>query len=73
MSKDEVKEITLSINSIDNLFLAPQLDPFSEQEVELLGQSALGRVLKKMEPGSLTHRRTVHLTVLLPPDQITPD
>ena len=73
MSKDEIKDITLSVNSIDQLFIAPPLNPFAKDEVELLGQPALMRVFKKMEPDSLRRQKKVRLTLLLPPDQISTD
>jgi len=73
MNQSTVKEISLSLDSVEHLFVAPQFNPFAEKEVELLGQSGLARVLKKMEPGSLRHGVKVRLTVLLPPTQITPD
>ena len=38
-----------------------------------MGQSALARVLKKMEPGSFHRRKQIRLTALLPPDQIMSD
>ena len=74
MSQNKVKEVTISLKTVDQLFIAPEVNPFSENEVELLGEPALMRVLKRTEPGFFRRRRyKMRLTVLLPSDQITPD
>lgn len=52
--------------------IAPDFDPFSERETEFMGQSALTRLIKQLKPGWVRHHRDLHLTILLPPDQITP-
>ena len=72
MSQSKVKEITISLKTIEQLFVAPEVNPFAEDEVELLGEPALLRVLKRTEPGFFRRGGQVRLTVLLPPDQITP-
>ena len=65
-------EITLRLNSIDQLFAAPATNPFSAHVVDILGQAGLdiaqNRILRhwpRLPAG-------VHLTIQLPPDQITP-
>jgi hypothetical protein len=73
MSHSQVKEVTLSLKTIEHLFVAPEVNPFTEDEVELLGEPALLRVLKRTEPVFFRRGGQVHLTVLLPPDQITPN
>ena len=73
MSQSKVKDIALSLKTIDHLFIAPEVNPSSAEEIELLGEPALLRVLKRMEPGFFIRGGKVRLTVLLPPDQITPD
>jgi hypothetical protein len=74
MSHNQVNEVTISLKTIDQLFIAPEVNPFSENEVELLGEPALMRVLKKTEPGFFRRRRhKMRLTVLLPAEQVTPD
>ena len=74
MSQNRIQEVTISLNTVDQLFIAPEVNPFSEDEVELLGVPALLRVLKGAEPGFFRRRRhKMRLTVLLPPDQLTPD
>jgi hypothetical protein len=51
MSQSKVKDVTMSLKTIEQLFVAPAVNPFAEDEVELLGEPALLRVLKKTEPG----------------------
>ena len=73
MSQSKVKDITLSLKTIEHLYTAPEVNPFSETEVELVGEPALVRVVKKLEPGFFRGGGQIRLTILLPPDQITPD
>ncbi len=73
MSQSKVKDVTLSLKTVDHLFIAPEVNPFSDVEMELLGQPALLRVMKKLEPGFFRRGGKIRLTILLPPDQITPD
>jgi hypothetical protein len=71
MSQRKVKDVTISLKTIDHLFFAPEVNPFAEDELELLGEPALLRVVKREESGF--RGRKIRLTVLLPPDQLTPD
>jgi hypothetical protein len=73
MSEHTPYQFTLRLDKIEHLFVAPEFNPFSDQEVELLGQPALLRVIQRLEPGFVKHGRKIHLTVQLPPDQFTPD
>ena len=72
MSQNKIKDVTISLKTADQLFVAPEVNPLAEDETELLGEPALARVLKKTEPGFFRGGK-LRLTVLLPPDQITPD
>lgn len=45
MSESKVKDVTLSLSIIDHLFVAPEVNPFGEKEVELLALG-LTRTLK---------------------------
>ena len=53
--------------------MAPEFDPFSEQETELLGQPALVFLLRKLGPDLMKYDSPLHLTVQLPPEKITPN
>jgi hypothetical protein len=73
MSETNVKHITVKLDDISHLFVAPEFDPFSDQEAELLGQPALAYVLRQLGPGTVRKKHPLRLTVQLPPDRITPD
>lgn len=73
MSELATQRITVKLDDIAHLFVAPEFDPFSEQEAELLGQPALVYVLRQLGPGKVNQGTPIHLTVQLPPDKVTPD
>jgi len=72
MSDTLVKEMEVKLRTIDQLFVAPDRDMFSELEVELFGESAAERILKKLQPGFWKKSGTLRLIVRLPKDQIKP-
>ena len=65
--------IVVQLSSIDELFVAPATNPFSMHEVDILGQAGVDLAQKHVMRHWPRLPRTVHLTVQLPPDQITPD
>lgn len=72
MSALETQSVTLSLSTLDQLFNAPEVNPFSEKEVEVRGESGIAYFLRQIQ----RHRRdwrTLRLSVRLPPDQITID
>jgi hypothetical protein len=64
--------IVIRLNNVRELMVAPEFDPFSERETEFMGESAITRLIKQLKPGWTRHQRDMHLTILLPRDQITP-
>lgn len=64
--------ITLQLNSIDELFSAPATNPFSAHEVDILGEAGLDIARKRVLQHSPRLPAGIHLTIQLPPDQITP-
>ena len=50
MSQSQVKDVTISLNTIEQLFVAPVVNPFAENEVELLGEAAL--LLEDIQPSA---------------------
>ncbi len=62
---------TYRLDDIQQLYIAPELNPFSTNELAIVGQSALERVLS--QKGAISKKESVELHVLLPPDQITPN
>lgn len=73
MSELTTKQITVKLDDIAHLFVAPEFDPFSDQEAELLGQPALLYMLRQLGPAAVRKKHPLQLTVQLPPDKVTPD
>ncbi len=73
MSELTTKSITVKLDDMAHLFVAPEFDPFSDQEAELLGQPALAYVLRQLGPATVRERHPLRLTVQLPPDKIMPN
>ena len=65
--------IVLQLNSIDELFIAPSVNPFSTHEVDILGQTGIDVAQKRLLQTWPRRPRTARLTVQLPADQVTPD
>lgn len=73
MSELMVKEMKIKLRDIEQLYLAPGMDPFSELEVELFGESAFQRIVKQLEPGFWRKSGTLRLVIQLPKEKIKPD
>jgi hypothetical protein len=73
MSEPLNRNVTIKLDDIAHLFIAPEFDPFSDQDAELLGQPAFLYLLRKLGPDHLKQGPPLNLTVQLPPDKITPD
>ena len=64
-------DIEIAVGSPIHLFDAPAINPFSENELEILGMSGLAYITRQLQ----AHRRDLkhaRLLVRMPPDQITP-
>ena len=61
MSEVTTKNITLKLNNIAHLFVAPEFDPFSDQEADLLGQPALVLVLRQLGPRTVNDGQSLCL------------
>jgi hypothetical protein len=66
------RHLTVKLDDIAHLFVAPEFDPFSDQEAELLGQPALPYLLRKLGPDHVKQGPPLSLMVQLPPEKITP-
>ncbi len=64
--------IVVQLNSIDELFVAPSVNPFSTHEVDILGQAGIDVAQKHFFRHWPRRPRAVRLTVQLPADQVTP-
>jgi hypothetical protein len=61
------------LNHIDELFNAPSSDPFSSQEVDIFGLSAMDCIANRVTLLWPRRPKAVQVTLQLPADQITPD
>ena len=67
------QDVILKLNTIGELFNAPDVDPFSENAIDVLGEAALPHAVRQMLARRIRNWREARLVVQLPPDQITPD
>lgn len=72
ITQPDPNHIVIRLDTIRELMIAPEFNPFSERETEFMGESAITRLIKHLKPGWTKHQRDLHMTILLPPDQITP-
>ena len=73
MSERINRHLTIKLDDVAHLFVAPEFDPFSDQDARLLGQPALLYLLRKLGPEHLKQGGTLSLTVQLPPEKVTLD
>jgi hypothetical protein len=66
-------DIVIRLDTIDQLFNAPDINPFSDEEVDVLGEPALLRAVRRLQAHRIRSWEGVKLILELPPDQITPD
>ena len=67
------QDVVLKLNAIDELFNAPDVNPFTENEIDVLGEAALPHAVRQMLARRIRHWHEARLVIQLPPDQITPD
>jgi hypothetical protein len=65
-------DIVLDIDTIDQLFNAPAINPFSDKIIDVLGESAITRLRRRLLAEPLRKWDDTRLVIRLPPDQITP-
>ncbi len=67
------QDVILKINTIDELFNAPSVNPFTANAIDVLGEAALLHAVRQMLARRIRHWHEARLIVQLPPDQITAD
>jgi hypothetical protein len=72
MSETMVNEMKIKIRDIEQLYLAPEMDPFSDLEVEMFGESAFQRIQKQLQPGFWRNSGKLRLVIQLPKEKIKP-
>lgn len=65
-------DVVIQLDTIDQLFNAPAINPFSEKSIDVTGESALRRVIRQLLSRSVRKTTGARLVIQLPPDQITP-
>jgi len=73
MAAQPQTNVVLELDRVDELFNAPDVNPFSSHEVEIFGEAGLDRLRKRLVAHWPSRPGLVRLTLKLPPDQITPD
>ena len=73
MTTPPVNDIVIRLDTIDELFNAPDINPFSDEEVDVLGEPAMMRVVRRLQARRVRNWEGVRLIIALPPDQITPE
>ena len=64
--------IVLPLNDINEVFTAPDVNPFSTHEIDILGQTAMDCIEKRVTRHWPKKPHSLRVTLQLPPDQITP-
>ena len=65
--------VVLRVDSVDQIFNAPDANPFAAGEGNILGEAALDRLLLQQQVQPRRDLASIPLVVALPADQITPD
>jgi hypothetical protein len=73
MTTSTKREIVIRVDTISQLFNAPDVNPFSDKDADVLGEAALVRAVRRLLGRRVRNWENVQLTIVLPPDQITPD
>jgi len=72
MATTPSRDIVIRLESIEQLFNAPDINPFSEEEVDVLGEPALLRAVRRLLAHRIRNWDEMRLILELPADQITP-
>ena len=73
MTDSSNAQLVLQLQRIDELFNAPECDPFSRREINVLGEAGFDVVWKRMVRRWPQRPDLKRVIVQLPPDQLTPD
>lgn len=66
-------DIVIRIDTINQLFNAPEINPFSNKVIDVLGESALTRTRRRLLGRPARNWDNARLVIKLPADKITPD
>lgn len=71
-SQSSAHDIVITIDTIDQLFNAPAINPFSHKQIDVLGESAMTRVRRQLLARPPRNWDEARFVVEMPRDQITP-
>lgn len=72
MATTPARDIVIRLDSIDQLFNEPDINPFSDEEVDVLGEPALLRAVRRLLAHRVRNWKGMRLILELPADKITP-
>lgn len=72
MAASTGNQVVIEVESVDQIFNAPDVDPFSKSESIILGEAALERILTQLQVHPLQSWDGAQLVVRLPETAITP-
>jgi hypothetical protein len=73
MAETVETQLVLQLKSVDELFNAPERNPFSTRAVEVLGEAGFDLLWKRMVRRWPRRSPLRRVNVQLPPDQLSPD
>ena len=73
MSPSPAGDIVFRLDTIDQLFNAPDINPFSSEQIDMLGEPAITLIVRRLMVSRSRNWKGVKLVLKLPADQITPD
>jgi hypothetical protein len=73
MSQESPHDIIIRVDAIDQLFIAPEIDPLSDKPAVVLGEAALSYTVRQALSRGARRWNSRRLIIQLPPDQITPE
>lgn len=73
MSASSNRDIVIRLDTVHQLFNAPDINPFSDEEVNVLGEPALLRAVRRLQAHRIRNWEGVKLIIDLPANQITPN
>jgi hypothetical protein len=73
ISTEDEDRFVLEIDDLKYLLVDPEPDPLSDRPMEYMGQSGLTRMINLFEPKFGWERKKHRLTLLMPPEKVTPE
>ena len=71
MNAESQQNLVVAVNTLDHLFNEPEVNPFSENPLEILGMSGLAYIVRQLQ----AHKRdwkSMRLVIRIPQVEITP-